>query len=311
MASYGLLGALGGLGKGLAETGTMMQKDAFEKAREARLEEARVRLEQRAEEAQKRQAVWSDERTYGAEAASRISVEGTRALDIDNDVSKARAMIPVGVESAEAMIPAKVKEAEQMLPVQEQHAEKTTAATNRGHESRDARQHANALQLQREREAAANSRSNSETRTNVESNVWTNLRTDFAERYKIDADTAMAYYLQDEEEHGKAKGAPRPKFNEYMGKGAGKPNLIEFAAKEYCLDVTTGTRIPNCTRSVYKAPDEEKPKGGGLIGSSQGLSDTHKVLLKQAKEIVDEGGDAKGIRARLIEMGVPASAIPF
>ena len=156
MASYGLLGALGGLGKGLAETGTMMQKDAFEKAREARLEEARVRLEQRAEEAQKRQAVWSDERTYGAEAASQIPLRGTKALDSDSKVNEARAMIPVGVESAEAMIPTKVKEAEQMLPVDEKRAERIAAATGRGQEGSDNRRHAQARELQDRRETLAN-----------------------------------------------------------------------------------------------------------------------------------------------------------
>ena len=57
---------------------------------------------------------------------------------------------------------------------------------------------------------------------------------------------------------------------------------------------------------------DEPPAGGLVGGGAQGAPvDPHATLIRQAQEVVDAGGDAAGIRRRLIEMGVPASSIPF
>jgi hypothetical protein len=94
MASYGLLGALSGLGKGLAETGTAMQKDAYEKAREARLEDARIRMEQRAEIAEEARfkrgllTEWGDTDISGGTraAGNRMAFESVHGVGANHEL---------------------------------------------------------------------------------------------------------------------------------------------------------------------------------------------------------------------------------
>jgi hypothetical protein len=78
--SYGLLGAMKGLGEGMSQYGEARMKDGFEAAREKRLEEAKKRTEERARIEHDRQQDDAFRRTHGAEADPNV---GTANLDVE------------------------------------------------------------------------------------------------------------------------------------------------------------------------------------------------------------------------------------
>lgn len=240
--SYGTWGFIGGAAKAGEKFGEAMMKDEFEKRREERLQRAKDEMEA------------SRRKWEAKEHDRRLKVNFKAKHGEGADFSRGS----VHYENKN-----EVAQFERMTEPHASRAELTAEAQGRGQEDRDARLHRQRLAEQAARDAAALERKQSEAGggAGIPANVMTNLRADFADRYRIDADTAMALWKQDEEEHGTGRGSPRPRFNEYMSKGVGKPNLIEFAAKEYCVDITTGSRIPDCTPSLYRAPEEERSGG--------------------------------------------------
>lgn len=99
--SVGFLGAMQGLGEGLSDYGETRTKAALEKAREERLEKAKIRLEERKEEIRRTGAMWDQGQRYG-DRASDVSEMGTAALDADISreaaVNQARDMTPIEVD---------------------------------------------------------------------------------------------------------------------------------------------------------------------------------------------------------------------
>ena len=128
MASYGLLGAIGGVGKGMEDYGKAMMVSALEEAREQRLEEARERAEQRAIAEEEKRSERDLVRTYGEEAARKVlsGEAGTKNMDEEVAVRQARALIPVEVEAAQAMVP--IKTAEEQRLHQQRLAEQANRA---------------------------------------------------------------------------------------------------------------------------------------------------------------------------------------
>lgn len=227
-----LMGLLGGVGQGLADTGQMMQKDALETRREKRLEEARMRQEERANTEWRDRQDEAFTRTYGAEADPS---KGTKNIDIGLEFGSkygAGADPALGAGHYETeILTDRTRRTEDAKNEANQFSGLLTDPTVGAHQrGPDGRIHSVGSGAGGVGKAGDGNLPPGAPGAEVPAQVFTSLRADYAHRINP-GDMALASAAREGDEA----------FMRYIQETGQIGSLLEFARSEYGIDLRTGT----------------------------------------------------------------------
>lgn len=304
--SMGLLGALGGLGEGLSQSGQMMAKSALEEARERRLEEAKMRAEERALV-----------RKYGK--GTDFS-QGTAAIDDARALEQAQNMIPIDAERAGQVASAT---AEGQFPWQEKRA----ASDHNRNLERDRIKEELRTQSAIEKAAAEGREPAGATELNHAyrvisqqfggefDNLGNMIKPPDAPEKVEEAYRIVVELMEPSKESGRqpmSLGQATAKAVElvggHLGEKEAQQKASELSGQESFGWFGRGRRREWESDTARRLMEESREGTRGLLS---GPAPDHEQLLSYAQQAIDMGAPADAVRRELMEMGVPESAIPF
>jgi hypothetical protein len=244
-------GFMAGIGKGIADTGKLMQEDAYEAAREARLEAARERMERMRNQFQAER----DASLHGMQVDRDETDREFRSIESETDRSwKSREK--------------ELEHGRDMSKVDRQHGHSMTEVERKA-------------ELTKESGGILGRVNTPAAITTVE---W------IAERL-TGGDYQAAWNMAQQSKSNPQDLAARL----YMARRKEASDGFEDITDEQIMqDVRSAMEMLNPSSARQEAPQQNT-----------------QMLMQQAQQAIQSGADPNAVRQRLIEMGVPESAIQF